>query len=497
MSNIQKESNYKQIMSAEDDRKVPVIFHVNDELMPDEKTINKLKNVASDPHMFHHISALTDVHQKPGRKNPSGSVVATKDYILPQLTDTAPNCGMRMMKTPFSTDNLSKEKINELFKELVNVVPTKTYIGTKLDEKTILEISKRGSKALLEHFGKDLSETEYTFMKGNAFGNQEITNEDLFGAIPRLFFKIAQFRLGILGAAGNHFLDLMKVTDILDEEKSQKMGIKKNQYVFLMHTGSGLFGQYCSYFYTPKTKEHTSQRIMLKLAQGMFKNKNADWFKQLKKDLDIYKEKEEFFAIPENSDLAKSFLIANKAASNHGYANRALLQIKIEEAIEKVLGKKIKMPLVYDMTHVSIQKENHFDRDAWIYRSNASRAFGPTRLENDSPYKKIGEPIFIPSSMSTPAFLGTATDNNESTFFSAAHGTGKSKTKTSEVPENKEELFKKMADRNVKLYNAASKGIINQDASHYKNVEIAIEGMKNNEIINPVAKLMPVAVLMA
>lgn len=497
MSNIQKEFEYKQIMPAENGQKVPVVFHVNDELMPDEKTINKLENVASDSHIFHHISALTDVHQKPGRKNPSGSVVATKDFILPQLTDTAPNCGMRMMKTPFFKNDLSKEKIDELFNELVKVIPTKTYFGTPVDYQTILEISKYGSKALLEKFNKNTDELEYTFMKGNAFENENMTNEKLFKAIPKLFFQIAKYRLGILGAAGNHFLDLMKITNILDKEKAQKMGIKKDQYIFLMHTGSGLFGQYCSYFYTPKIKEHTSQRIVLKIAQNLFKNKNADWFKQLKKDLDIYKEKNKFFAIDENSELAQNFIVANKTASNHGYANRALLQINLEKAIEKILKKKIQLPLVYDMTHVSIQKEKHFDQDAWIYRSNASRAFGPSKLENNSPYKEIGEPIFIPSSMSTPAYLGTATDNNKSTFFSAAHGTGKSKTKTSEVPKDKEALHKKMAKRGVKLYNAKSKGIVNQDASHYKNVEIAIKGMKANGIINPVAKMIPVAVLMA
>lgn len=497
MPQIQSQSEYQQIMQPAGQQKVPVVFHVSDELMPDERTINQLEKVASDPHIFHHISALTDVHQKPGRKNPSGSVVATKGHILPQLTDTAPNCGMRMMKTPFSTEDLNKKQIDDLFNELVKVIPTKTYFGTPVDYKTILEVSKRGSAALLEHFNKDLSETEHTFMRGNAFGEEKITNEKLFEAIPRLFFQIAKYRLGILGAAGNHFLDLMRITDILDEEKAGKMGIKKNQYVFLMHTGSGLFGQYCSYFYTPKIKEHTSQRIVLKIAQNLFKNKNADWFKKLKKDLNNFKTKEEFFAIKENSELAKNFIAANRAAANHGYANRVLSQIKLEKAMEKVLKKKIEMPLVYDMTHVSIQKENHFSENVWVHRSNASRAFGPARLENDSPYKEIGEPVFTPSSMSTPAFLGTATDDNEKTFYSAAHGTGKSKTKTSKVPEDKAALHEKMKSRGVKLYNAASKNIVDQDAGHYKSAEAAIKGMQANGIINPVAKMMPVAVLMA
>jgi RNA-splicing ligase RtcB len=98
--------------------------------------------------------------------------------------------------------------------------------------------------------------------------------------------------------------------------------------------------------------------------------------------------------------------------------------------------------------------------------------------------------------MSTSAYFGVATDENESTFQSAAHGTGKAKEKTSDVPQNKEALFKKMEERNVKLYNAASKEVVNQDASSYKDPDKAIAGMEANKIIKTVAKMQPVAVLM-
>ena len=54
-----------------------------------------------------------------------------------------------------------------------------------------------------------------------------------------------------------------------------------------------------------------------------------------------------------------------------------------------------------------------------------------------------------------------------------------------------------MNARKVKLYNAQSKGVVNQDSGHYKDPTKAIEGMKSNGVMNPVAKMMPVAVLMA
>ncbi len=498
MNRIKKISPYKQIIEPKGKQRVPIIFHVSDELMPDELTINQLIEVASQRPVFHHIAALTDIHQKIGRRNPSGSVVATENYFLPQLIDTAPNCGMRMLATPFFENDINKDKIDQLFKKLVKIIPTKTWLGTWISWKDIIKISQEGSPALLRAFKKDdQQEKERVMNSGNLFGKDLVTEKELFAAIPKMFFRFAQLRLGILGAAGNHFLDLMKVNQILDEKIAKKFNIKKGQYLFLMHTGSGLFGQYSSYFYTPKEKEHFSQKLVLEIARKFFLKKNVAWHKQIRKEIPRYKNLRKFFAIEYHSLLGKNYFIAHRAAANHGFANRALLQIKLEKAIQETLKKKFNLEIIYDMPHVFVAKENHFGKDVLVHRNNTSRAFGPQKMKGIKLFEEIGEPIFLPSSMSTPAYLGVATDENESTFFSAAHGTGKAKKKGPEEVKNKKELLKKMEHYQIKLYNAKSKGIIYQDSANYKNVEKAIEEIKANKIMKPVVKMSPVAVLMA
>jgi tRNA-splicing ligase RtcB len=499
----QKKSTHKFIIdpsvkeNKKGEQRVPVELNVNKDLLPNQHTLEQLQKVASDPHIFKKVAALTDVHPKKGRRNPTGTAVATKGAFLPQLVDSAPNCGMRMIKTPFGEDDLSKKQIHQLFEELVEVVPTKRYIGTPLSHRTILDVSRRGAAAILETYRRKTNQTENIQQQGNAFEEEKITNRSLFSAIPRLFFRIAQLRLGILGAAGNHFLDLMKIEDVLDEKTAKKFDLKKGQYIFLLHTGSGMFGQYCSYFYMPKKKEHLSQKIITELARFNFLDDKIDWHRQLEEELPYYQEREEFYAIKENSELARNFMIAHRAAANHGFANRTLLQIHIENAMEQILKKKLKnLPLIYDMTHISIRKEEHFQENVWVHRNGTVRSYGPARMKGTKLYQETGEPIFAPSSMSTPAYLGVGTDENQDTFFSASHGTGKSKTKTSEVPESKSELHKKMESQGVRLYNAQSRGILEQDASHYKDIEGGIAGMEENKIMKPVAKMKPVAVLM-
>lgn len=476
---------------------VPVILHTSEELLPDDHTFEQLENLAKDKRLFHHIAAMSDVHPKKGRKNPTGTAIASKNILMPQINDTAPNCGMRFIKTNMTVENTTEKQIDAIFRELVNVVPTKKYVGTKIPYKLALEVARFGIKPLIEHFKtRTKNEIQNSFSNGNFFQDKQLSERDILDAVPSLFFHIGKYRLGILGAAGNHFLDLMKITEIKNKAVAEKFGIKEGQYIFLMHTGSGLLGQYASYMYTPKKKEHLSQRIVLKLGTMFFDSQKKRIYEKISKKLKEYKDKDEFLGYEDDSLEGEMFLTAHRTSANFGFANRTVLTHQLDQALEKVLGKPAELDLLYDNTHISIEREHHFGEDVWVHRNGAVRANGPCRMGSHPVYSKTGEPVFIPSSMSTPAYLAVGTDRNESTFFSAGHGTGRRKEAQGNKANTKDELFKKMEQSHVKLYNAKSKEVVNQDSAYYKDVEEVISGMADNQIIDVVAKMQPVAVLM-
>ena len=475
--------------------KVPAIFHVSDELMPDGDTIEAIRRVASQASVFHHVAALSDVHSKKGRKNPTGTAVATKNHLLPQINDTAPNCGMRFIKTNLTDKDLAGNKLDALFNELVKAIPTKAYIGTKIPYSLVMDICRRGVAPVTKYFKTRVKNEVENSWKGGNFFEKEPSAREILDAIPKLFLQIGRYRLGILGAAGNHFLDLLKVTEIKNPALAEKMGVYPGQYVFLLHTGSGLLGQYASYFYTPKRKEHLSQRIILEIGKLTFDSQMKKVYQGLSKKIQMAKDEEDFFAYDDDTFEGKMFITAHRASANHGFANRSILTHQLDKAAQKILGKNIGLDLLYDTPHVFIDRENHFGEDLWIHRNGTVRANGPARM-NHPIFSETGEPVFIPSSMSTPAFLCAGTDQNESTFFSASHGTGRRKDPGGDAAKNKADLFEKMGHRQVKLYNAKSKGVIMQDSSYYKDVEEVISGMADNKIVNVVAKMEPVAVLM-
>ena len=71
-----------------DKMKVPAIFFMSEDLLPEDETWNKLEDVASNPDtLFHNLVAMPDVSSKPGRKNASGTVVVSEKYILPQVNN--------------------------------------------------------------------------------------------------------------------------------------------------------------------------------------------------------------------------------------------------------------------------------------------------------------------------------------------------------------------------------------------------------------------------
>ncbi|HLC94979.1 MAG TPA: RtcB family protein, partial [Patescibacteria group bacterium] len=165
--------------------------------------------------------------------------------------------------------------------------------------------------------------------------------------------------------------------------------------------------------------------------------------------------------------------------------------------IKKVLGRDPQMDLLYDMPHILVSREEHYGKNIWVHRNGTSRAYGPSRMSDHPLFRETGEPAFIPTSMSTEAYLCVGTDDNSSSFYSCNHGAGKSATKTDTViPENKTDLHKKLSSRGVTLYNGRSSKVIEQDSAHYKRAEEVIESVTANNIGKPIIKMQPVAVIM-
>lgn len=495
---IREISPYKREMKT-GRMQVPVVFHVQDPLMPAEDTLRQLESVASNACVFHHVAAMADVHSKPGRKNATGTTVTSEHHILPQVNDSDPACGMRLVRTNLTEDNTTPEELDRLFQALIPRVPTKAYLGTYLPFRVIVDIARKGIGPLIEYLGiKTKYEAENSLDRGNFFGH-EMTARDIRNVIPGLFLFFAQFRSGILGAAGNHFLDLMKVSDIEDPVLAEKLGIKKGQYLFMVHCGSGILGQYTMYMYTAKKREHASTALLMNIGRFFWRTPFKHVIRAIARTIreSDFGKKEPLITYDGDGEDGKMYIAARNACSNFAHANRAVITHNVARTIEEVLGRDPGFELLYDMPHILVSREEHYGKNIWVHRNGTSRAYGPSRMSDHPVFRETGEPTFIPTSMSTEAYLCVGRDGNESSFYSCNHGAGKSATKTDDVvPATRAELEEKLKGKGVRLYNGRSSRVIEQDSAHYKRADDVIASVKENGIVKPVAKMQPVSVIM-
>ena len=96
----------------------PVLSWANHALGPEETKM--AKNVASLPFVFKHVAVMPDVHL--GKGALVGSVIATKEAIMPAAVGVDVGCGMGAIKTPFVAEQL-EGKLKQIRLDIEATVP--------------------------------------------------------------------------------------------------------------------------------------------------------------------------------------------------------------------------------------------------------------------------------------------------------------------------------------------------------------------------------------
>jgi len=98
--------------------KADVLAWVHHDLSLDEQ--NMLRNVSRLPCLYKHVALMPDAHL--GIGSMVGSVVATKDAVIPATVGVDIGCGMMAVKTPFKSGILDG-KLKELRHEIERAIP--------------------------------------------------------------------------------------------------------------------------------------------------------------------------------------------------------------------------------------------------------------------------------------------------------------------------------------------------------------------------------------
>jgi tRNA-splicing ligase RtcB len=155
------------------------------------------------------------------------------------------------------------------------------------------------------------------------------------------------------------------------------------------------------------------------------------------------------------------------------------------------------MHMVYDVSHNTAKLERHAvagkARDVLVHRKGATRAFAPGMADVPQVYQDLGQPVIIGGSMETGSYLLTGIPSGEQTFYSTAHGSGRTMSRTRARKQfHGKRLQEEMAQRGIYVRAVSYRGLAEEAGPAYKNIDDVVDATVQTGISKPVVRLTPI-----
>lgn len=441
----------------------------------------QLMNATELPGVVGTAWGMADWHY--GYGLPIGGVVATDiehgdqgGAISPGAVGFDINCGVRAVALNIEVGDIPN--LEKLARRLNGRIPSggSGKGGIAMTESN-LEAILRGGLTELETIDVGQHHRTGTVESDGCFEIDEVS-------ISHRAKKRGMKALGTLGS-GNHFLELQRVSEIVDDETATKWNLSKNQVIAMIHSGSrGLGHQVCS--------DHIHQ-LELRLKQRGNLWVDEEWGYSLPD--------RQLAAAPIHSKEGQTYLNDMRTAANYAFANRAVLTDRLFNGLKAELGEEIELSTLYDVSHNIAKIEDHVihgkNCTCAVHRKGATRAFSGDQGELHDTFSQTGQPVVVPGDMGRGSWImaGPRSQQNQA-FGSACHGAGRALSRTAARRQiNAEAKRLELKEKGV-IVQAASKNILSEEAPEaYKNVDTVIENTMRAELARPVVRLEPMAVI--
>jgi len=426
----------------------------------EDEAIQQLTNVAMLPGVIEPVIAMPDAHW--GYGLPMGAVGAfdsEKGVISSGMTGFDINCGINTLTCNLSADEVIP-KMRELTAALFRNIPC--GVGSKgkirLDDNQLDDVLVNGMSWAVENgYGskEDIAHTE--------------ENGCMADADPKTLSQLARKRgkpqLGTLGA-GNHFLEVQKVSDIFDEKAAKDWGLQKDSVTVMIHCGSRGLGHQIA---TDYLEAH---------------NKAA-------KEAGIKLPDPQLVCAPVNSKAGQDYFKAMKCAVNYAFTNRLIISHWVRQSFQEVFNKdfdQLGMHTVYGLAHNICKLEEHKiageKREVYVHRKGATRSFP-------------GLPVLIAGSMGTASYILKGTETAmEKTFGSTCHGAGRALSRGAAIRSFKgEQIREDLAKQGITARSTSPKVLAEEAPKAYKDIENVVDSVHGAGISLKVARVVPLGVV--
>jgi tRNA-splicing ligase RtcB len=440
----------------------------------DEGVIDQISNVACLPGIQRYALCMPDAHR--GYGFPIGGVAAfdaVEGVISPGGIGFDINCGMRMIRTNLTVDELKprlEALINEFFRTIPSGVGSKGFVD--LNRKEFQKIMTGGAAWCLDHDYAVPDDLEHTESHGR-----------VEGADPRSVSDKAVNRgidqMGTLGS-GNHYLEIefLREGDLHDPATAKVYGVDRvGQVVLAVHCGSRGFG-------------HQIATDYLKI----FNDRAAAFGLRLSD--------RELASAPITSPEGQAYYAAMACAANAAFANRQVITHRLRQAVQKVFGvdwRQLGLETMYDVAHNIARFETYTiagkPRKLLVHRKGATRSFGPNNNDIPTVYRSIGQPVIVGGSMEAGSALFAGTRHAEEQYFgSTLHGSGRVMSRTQALKNVRgDQLRDSMARQGITVKTAHVRELAEEAGFAYKDIDSVSRAVDALGLSRLVARFRPLA----
>ncbi|MBW3535637.1 MAG: RtcB family protein, partial [Gemmatimonadetes bacterium] len=392
--------------------RVDGLIFADDRLMADirgDEAVQQVANVATLPGIVGNSIGMPDIHW--GYGFAIGGVAAFDPdeggVVSPGGVGYDINCGVRLLRSNLHADDL-RPRLSRLMDRLYERIPAgvgRGYDRFVLEPGAIRDVLERGAAWAVDEGMGTPDDLERIEDGGTVAGAEP-------GRVGERAVQRGRDQVGTVGS-GNHFIEIGHVDVVYDADAAARLGLTEGTVTAFVHSGSrGLGYQVCDDFLDVMLQASATYGIDLPDRQ--------------------------LCCAPVRSPEGEAYLGAMRAAANFAFANRQVMAHRIREAFAAVFETgwdELELDLVYDVAHNIAKKEVHAvegeERELFVHRKGATRAFPAGREEVPEAYRDVGQPVIIPGSMGSGSYVLRGGEASLGlTFGSTAHGAGRLMSRT-------------------------------------------------------------------
>ena len=469
LNRLRQDSEFQWRIPQRDPMTVPGILYGDREqvLQMDDKVYTQLRNVTLLPGLVGAVYAMPDAHW--GYGFPIGGVAAfdadAGGVVSAGGVGFDISCGVRTLRTGLTSADIEPVKAalaDELFASIPVGLGSEGEIG--LDDAEMDDMLQGGARWAVERgYGtvKDLGRTE--------------ERGCIAGADPRAVSDKAKKRqrreMGTLGS-GNHYLEVQRVAEVHAPGIASVYGLREDDIVISIHCGS----------------------------RGLGHQVGTDYLREMviaADDFGLELPDRELACAPIHSQLGQRYLGAMRAGMNCALANRQIITQLTREVVARVLP-GASLDMLYDVSHNICKVETHsidgVERQLYVHRKGATRAFGPENPDLDEDLRRVGQPVLIGGSMGTASYVlaGTAASEQRA-LSSACHGAGRAMSRRQALKRfGGRQVVDQLAERGIVIRSPSSRGVAEEAPEAYKDVHRVVDIADRAGLARKVARLEPV-----